>query len=115
MLKNQCLTYTEKYEGHYENLQPYFRLGLKLKTIYHVLEFNQSQWLKPFTEFNTQSRTYGEQNNDKNEKALYKLTTNVEQCCIGKKKRKLTLKFKKPTYIQMCILKLSKVLTYEFH
>ena len=85
MLKNQCLTYTEKYEGHYENLQPYFRLGLKLKAIYHVLEFNQSQWLKPFIEFNTQSRTYGEQNNDKNEKALYKLTTNVEQCCIRKK------------------------------
>ena len=32
------------------------RLGLKLKKIYHILEFKQSQWLKPHVEFNTQKR-----------------------------------------------------------
>ena len=33
----------EKYVIHYEKLTLYLRLGLKLKTIHHVLEFNQSQ------------------------------------------------------------------------
>ena len=43
----------EKYVLHYENLQLYLRLELKLKKIYHVLEFNQSQCLKLYIEFNT--------------------------------------------------------------
>ena len=33
----------EKYVIHYENVQLYFRLGLKLKKIHCVLESNQSQ------------------------------------------------------------------------
>ena len=39
----------EKYVIHYENL----RLGLKLKKLQRVLEFNQSQSLKQYIEFNT--------------------------------------------------------------
>ena len=35
----------EKYVLHYENLQLYLRLTLKVKEIYRVLEFNQPQWL----------------------------------------------------------------------
>ena len=41
----------EKYVIHYENLPFYLRLGLKLKQIYRVLEFNQSQWLKQYVKF----------------------------------------------------------------
>ena len=44
----------EKYVIHYENLKMYLRFGLKLKDTLRVLEFNQSQWLKQYAEFNTQ-------------------------------------------------------------
>ena len=46
---------------HYEILQLYLRIELKLKKINHVLEFNQSQWLKQYVEFNTQKRIETEQ------------------------------------------------------
>ena len=44
----------EKYVIHYENLKMYSRFELKLKDILRILEFNQSQWLKQYVEFNTQ-------------------------------------------------------------
>ena len=50
----------EKYVIPYENLQLYLRLGLKLKKMHRVLEFNQSQWLKLYIEFNMQIRTEAE-------------------------------------------------------
>ena len=63
----------EKYVIHYENLQLYLKLGLNLKTIHRMLEFSQSQQLKPYIEFNTKKRIETEKNNDKDGKALYKL------------------------------------------
>ena len=54
---------------HYENLKLYLRLGLKLKKIHCVLEFNQCQWLKQYVEFNTQKRIEGEKDGDKDGKA----------------------------------------------
>ena len=60
----------EKYVIHYKNLKLYLRLGLKLKKIHHVLEFNQSQWLKQYVELNTQKRMEVEKNGDKDGKAL---------------------------------------------
>ena len=67
----------EKCVIHQGNLQLYLRLGLKLKKINRVLEFNKSQWLKPYIEFNTQKRIEAERNNDKDIKALYKLISNA--------------------------------------
>ena len=43
----------EKYVLHHENLQLYLRPGVKLKRMHRVLEFNQSQMLKPYVEVNT--------------------------------------------------------------
>ena len=67
----------EKYVIHYENLQLYLRLGLKLRKIHRVFEFNQSQWLKPYVKFNKQKRTEAEKNGDRDGKALYKLMNNA--------------------------------------
>ena len=46
---------------------------IKTRKIHLVLGFNQSQWLKPYTEFNTQERIKVERNRHKGRKALYKL------------------------------------------
>ena len=53
------------------------RLRLKLKKIHGVLEFNQSHWLKPYIELNTQNRTEAEKINDKDRKTLNKLIKNA--------------------------------------
>ena len=67
----------EKYVIHYENLKLYMRLGLKLKIIHCVLEFNRSEWLEQYFEFNTQKRIEQKKKGDKDGKVLYKLMNNA--------------------------------------
>ena len=53
------------------------KIRIEAKKIYRVLEFNQSQWLKQYIEFNTQKRKEAGKNGDKDGKALYKLMSNT--------------------------------------
>ena len=68
LLKNWYLTYNKTYVLHYQILQLYLRLGLKLQKVHHVLESNQSQLLKPMTNLTKKNRS--RKPGDKNAKAL---------------------------------------------
>ena len=68
----------EKYQLHLKNLQFYLGLGLKIKKSHFVLEFDQSKWLKPYIEINTQKRIEAEKNGDR-WKSILQIN---EQSCI---------------------------------
>ena len=62
------------YVIHYGNLQQCLELGKKLKKIHRILKFKQKDWMKPYTDFNTQKRKEATNEADKN---LFKLLNNA--------------------------------------
>ena len=68
----------EKYVLRYRNLQLYTDLGLKVKKVHRVLEFNQLLWLKQYIDFNIQKRTQAQ---NSFEKDFFKLVNNSVFSC----------------------------------
>ena len=60
------LHHKEKYVVHYRALQCYMALGMKLKAVHRVIEFNQRPWLTQYIEFNTEQRKKAKNTFEKN-------------------------------------------------
>ena len=54
------------YVIHYRNLQQYLELGIKLKKTHRILKFKQSDWMRPYIDFNSQKRMISNNKPDKN-------------------------------------------------
>ena len=67
MSKKNCVV-------HYKNLKYYLSKGLILKKVHRILEFKQSDWMKPYIDFNTERRKEATNEADKN---LFKLLNNA--------------------------------------
>ena len=93
---------------HYRNLQLYLSLGLKLKKVRRVLEFDQGPWLRQFIDFNTQKRAGAKNAFEKDFFKLMKNSVYGKTCETLRKrvdvrlvtdKSKLSKLASKPTYV----------------
>ena len=98
----------KKYVVHYRDLKYYLSEGLLLRKVYRIPEFKQSDWMKPYIDFNTERRKEATNETDKN---LFKLLNNaVNGKTMENRRKRIKLKTTKtskdflkyasrPTYI----------------
>ena len=67
----------EKYVVHHRNLQLYASLGMKIKKIHRVMQFEQSCWTKPYIDLNREKNKEATIRGDKAGKDLFKLFNNA--------------------------------------
>ena len=127
---------------HYRNVQN-TDLGLKVKNVHRVLEFNQSPWLRQYIDFNSQKRTQAKNSFENNffnlmnnsvfgktmenlrkrvdiklvtvEEKLMKLTSKPTFATSKIFNEKLVVVHKIKETLTLNILDLSKTLMYDFH
>lgn len=88
-----------KYVIHYRMLQFVLQNGLILKKVHRVVQFNQSPWLKPYIDLNTN----------------FKRSVIFGENLAAIELSKTFIKMNRPILIGMSILDLSKLLMYDFH
>ena len=66
----------EKYVVHCRNLQLYGNLGLKIKEIHRVIQFEQSCWMKPYIDLNIEKSKEATVRGDDAAKSRFKLFNN---------------------------------------
>jgi hypothetical protein len=68
------LYHKKNYIVHYKTLQLYMKFGLKVKTIHKGIKFYQTEWMKPYIDFNTGMRKKAKSDFEKD---LFKLMNNA--------------------------------------
>ena len=67
----------KKYVVHYRNLQLYISLGMKIKKIHRVMQFEQSCWMNPYIDLNTEKRKEATKRGDDAAKNIFQLCNNA--------------------------------------
>ena len=82
----QTLFPKKNYILHYQTLKLYVQLGMKVERLHRAIAFNQSKWLAPYVQLNTEKRKEAK---NKFEENFYKLMVNSAfgKTCEGKRNR----------------------------